>query len=248
MKILSYKKIKSNLYEITLDNSDKVKVYDELILKENLLIKKEIEQSYLSEIIAQNTFYELYHEAIKFLKTKMRSEKEIYQKFNNRYANKEIAKVILKLRQDGYLNDKAYITAYINDSINLRLVGPDKIKKDLVSLGFDNGIVTKNIEEINETVWYEKVKNYADKMIKNNKKLSAISLKQKIVNDLVTKGFGRDIVLSYLGTISINISNEVYKKEFDKLYNKLSKKYEGDRLNYEIKMRLKAKGFGNFID
>lgn len=248
MKILSYKKIKSNLYEITLDNSEKIKLYDEIILKENLLIKREIERSYLNEIIKQNKFYELYHEVIKFFKTKMRSEKEIYQKFNKKYANEEIALIVEKLRKDGYLNDKVYISAYINDSINLKLVGPDKIKNDLVSLGFDNDLVVENLETISEFVWVEKVKRYAEKMIKNNKKLSATALKQKIVNDLIIKGFNREIINNYLDTIKIDINKGIFEKEYQKVYNKLSKKYDGDKLKYEIKMRLKAKGFGNFID
>ncbi|MBQ4584110.1 MAG: RecX family transcriptional regulator [Bacilli bacterium] len=248
MKILSYKKIKNNLYEITFDNLEKVKLYDEIILKENLLIKKEIEQTYLNEIIKQNSFYELYHDTIKFLKMKMRSEKEIYQKFNKKYSNKEIAKVILRLKQDGYLNDKEYITAYINDSVNLKLVGPDKIKKDLFTLGFDIEEVSNAVKVITEDVWYEKIKKYTDKMIKNNKKLSANALRQKIINDLIVKGFSRENINNYLNTINIVINNEIYRKEYDKLYTKLNKKYDGDRLKYELNIRLKAKGFGDFID
>lgn len=248
MKILSYKKIKSNLYEITLDNLEKIKLYDEIILKENLLLKKEIEQSYLNEIIQQNNFYELYHETIKYLKTKMRSEEEIYRKFNKKYSNKEIAKVVLRLKQDGYLNDLAYIKAYINDSINLKLVGPNKIKKDLVSLGFDNDIVAQVLAEINASVWHQKVKKFTDKMIKVNKKFSASALKQKIMSDLINKGFNIDVIDDYLKVVDITISSEVYKKEYTKLYNKFSKKYEGAKLEYEINIRLRAKGFGNFID
>ena len=40
MKIKSYKKIKGNEYELILDNDVKVRLYDDLIIKHELLLKK----------------------------------------------------------------------------------------------------------------------------------------------------------------------------------------------------------------
>ena len=39
--------------------------------------------------------------------------------------------------------------------------------------------------------------------------------------------------------------NDIYKQEYDKLYRKLSKKYEGKLLEYKIKEKLYQKGFRN---
>ena len=41
MKIISYKKIKQNKYEVTLSNNESVLLYDDIILKYELLTKKE---------------------------------------------------------------------------------------------------------------------------------------------------------------------------------------------------------------
>ena len=43
MKIISYKKIKQNKYEVTLSNNESVLLYDDIILKYELLTKKEID-------------------------------------------------------------------------------------------------------------------------------------------------------------------------------------------------------------
>lgn len=247
MKILSYKKIKNNLYELSLDNHTKINLYDEIILKENLLVKKNVEESYLNELICQNNFYELYHLAIKFMKNKMRSEKEIYQKFNKFYSNKDIEKVVDKLRNDGYLNDQLYIKAYVNDALNLKLVGAEKIKRDLEILGFNKVDIINYLDNIDKQIWLDKIEKYTNKLIKNNKKLSSSALKQKIISDLVNKGFKREDVIDCLNGVKITINKEIYEKEYEKLYKKLSKKYTGDKLNYEISMRLKVKGFGEFI-
>ena len=38
---------------------------------------------------------------------------------------------------------------------------------------------------------------------------------------------------------------EIYEKEYKKVKNKLSKKYRGEELDYQIKMKLFQKGFKN---
>ena len=67
MKIKSYKKKKSNIYEITLSNNDKISLYDDVILKYELLLKKEINKQLLDEIISFNSNLESYNIALKYL-------------------------------------------------------------------------------------------------------------------------------------------------------------------------------------
>ena len=43
MQISKYKKLKNNIYEVTLENDEKIKLYEDVILKEELLLKKEID-------------------------------------------------------------------------------------------------------------------------------------------------------------------------------------------------------------
>ena len=40
MKIAKYKKLKNNIYEVTLENNDKIKLYEDVILKEKLWIQQ----------------------------------------------------------------------------------------------------------------------------------------------------------------------------------------------------------------
>ena len=167
MKIISYKKTKSNLYEITLDNKDKIKLYDEIILKYNLLLIKDIDLSLLNKMINENKYYELYNKVLKYLSTKMRSEKEIYNKYKE-YDSKDIAKVITKLKEQGYLNDSEYIKAYINDSINLKMVGYLKIKNDLLKLGFKEEEIVSYLNQIDQDIWNNKIAKLVDNMIKHN--------------------------------------------------------------------------------
>ncbi len=242
MKITNYKKTKSNVYEITLDNKDKIKLYDEIILKYNLLLIKEVDLKLLNQMIDENKYYELYNKALKYLSTKMRSEKEIFKKFKE-YDSKDISKVIIKLKEQGYLNNNDYIKAYINDSLNLKMIGYYKIKKDLLDLGFKEEEILIHLDHIDNYVWESKISKLADNMIKHNRKYSINFLKQKIINNLISKGFAKEDIISYLEKTEILIDDDIYNKEYNKLKTKLSNKYTGEQLEFEIKRRLKAKGF-----
>ncbi len=242
MKIINYKKTKLNIYEITLDDHTKYTLYDEVILKNNLLLKKEIDLNLLNKLLDENKYYELYNKCLKYLSTKMRSEKEIYKKFKD-YSEKDISKVIDKLKEEKYLNNEEYIKAYINDAVNLKVVGYYKIKNDLVNLGLKEADIIKYLDEVSYDIWQEKIKKLADNMIKNNRKDSLIMLKQKIINNLINKGFAKEDIISYLDSIEITVDDSIYEKEYNKIKSRLKRKYSGEELERETKRRLKAKGF-----
>ena len=75
-KISSFKTKKGGIYEITLDNHEKVNLYDDVILKYNLLLSKEIDEKKLKQILEDNSYLESYHIALKYLNYKLRTEKE----------------------------------------------------------------------------------------------------------------------------------------------------------------------------
>ena len=68
MKILCYKNKKGNIYEITLSNKEKITLYDDVILKYNLLITKEIKDNELNNILIDNDKIKAYLLAIKYIR------------------------------------------------------------------------------------------------------------------------------------------------------------------------------------
>ena len=57
MKIKKISKKKGSLYEIILDNNELLNLYDDVILKYNLLLKKEIDEKEIKEIIKFNSYF-----------------------------------------------------------------------------------------------------------------------------------------------------------------------------------------------
>ena len=120
MNIEKYKYLKDGKYLIILDEKEYI-MYEDVIIKNNILSKKKITQEELESYIKDNRYYEAYYKALKYINTKLRTTKEInkYLEKNN-YEEKEIINVILKLKEDGYLNDKIYTDSYIRQQINLK--------------------------------------------------------------------------------------------------------------------------------
>ena len=133
MEIKNIRKLKNGKYELTLISGDKVITYDEVIIKNNLLYKKDITSKEIDEIEKLNTFYDIYDKAIKHISKKMRSTKEIKEYLEGYdLSGKEEEELINKLKKIGMINDEMYVKAYVSDKIHLSSDGPNKIKNELL--------------------------------------------------------------------------------------------------------------------
>lgn len=242
MKIESYKKKKNNIYEITLSNKEKINLYDDVILKYELLLKKEISNNELKKIVEDNKYIESYYVALKFINIKLRTEKEIRNKLKD-YPNIITDKTINRLKEEGYINNNLYIKSYINDGINLKMVGQNKLLYDLKKIGFNENDILNYLNIIDSKIFLNKIDKYIVKRIKTNHNLSSLMLKNKIVSELINKGFYKEDILETLNKYIIEDDESIYKKEYEKLKMKLSKKYSGEELEYQIKIKLYQKGF-----
>ena len=242
MKIDKYKYLKNSKYEVIINN-EKYIIYEDIILKNELLIKKEISKRELDLLLEENNFYEAYYKSIKYINLKLRTKKEIedYLK-RNEFDKKTISSVITRLEEEKYLDDDIYSKAYIHDQIVLKLVGPNKIKKDLIKLKIKEDIIDKNIIIYTKDIELEKLEKLISKAINTNKNKSSYMLKNKILADMINRGFTKEYIEEILNNKNIDDA-DIYQKEYDKLYNKLSKKYQGKELEYKIKQKLYQKGF-----
>ena len=240
MKIIKYKKSKKNTYELLLDDSNIIILYDDVIIKYNLLIDKEVDEKKLEEITSYNAFLENYYRAINYINKKMRTEKEI-KKYLEKYTDNitNINKIINILYKDGYLNKERYIKAYINDQYNLTLNGPIKVENDLIGLGYLKEDIIEYLETFN---WEDRIDKLISKKKKNNK-ISNNNLKIKILNDIIKLGYDKNIISEKLENIEFDSDIEILKKEFNKIFKKYSLKYSDYELEYKVINYLYKKGF-----
>ena len=241
MKIQGYKYLGNSKYKVIINNEEYT-LYEDVILKYDLLIK-DVNEKDLAKFLEENKRYEAYYIALKYIKTKLRTRKEIEEYLSKKdYNDFDIDYAVARLEQEKYIDERVYAKSYILDAINLKNIGPNKIVMELTNLGIDKNIVLDELSIFTNYIEEEKVYKYIEKSIKNNHNKSSYILKNKIKQNLINLGYNPNIINKYLNEYNID-DNEIYQKELEKVRSKLSKKYTGKELEYKIKEYMYRKGF-----
>lgn len=234
MKVNKFKKLSGGKYKVYFDNTEMV-LYEEVILKYELLFDKDIDIYMIDKISNENKYYEAYHMALKYIEIKMRSRNELYEYLIRKDFDLDmIDRVLCDIDSLGIINDEVYIESYINDKVNLSNNGPDKIKDELVRMGFDEGKINNYLSNISDDIWREKIEKYISKKLKSNNK-SYYMFINKLKYELISLGYDRYMIEEELSKI------EYFSGDLSKDYDKFNKKYEGDK--YKISNGLHRKGY-----
>lgn len=243
MKVERIEKTNNGRYKMILDSNDSIITYDDVILKNNLLYHKNVDSSLLKQISCDTQFYDIYNKIIKMISTKYRSEKEIkmfLSKTSLISSKKE--EILKKLRENGFINDKRFALAYVNDHIHLSLDGPELIEKKLLEYGISSDLIKEVIDSIDDEIIRAKIVKYISKKIKSNTKYSKIFLKQSIMSYLTTRGYSIEMINEVFESLFYN-DLSIVEREYQRQYKRLVKKYDGDVLFFKIKGKLLSKGF-----
>ena len=194
MKIISYKKTSRGRYIITLDNN-KLTLYEDVILNNNLLFQKDITLELLEKVMNENNYYEAYDLSLSYIETKLRTESEIISYLEKKGFTKNIIDdTIKKLKESNLINEKLYIEAYTNDKINLSSYGPFKIKRNLLDLGLSEDKIDAYLDTISSEVWKSKLDKIISKKVSLMKNKSAYMIKNKLKVDLFNLGYDRNMI------------------------------------------------------
>ena len=229
--------------EKTLNNHSEISIYEELVLKYNLLLKKNISDKELEKIKKENSLLEGYYEALKYLTRKMRSRKEVDDFLKRKEYSKECRDCVLeKLEKEGYVNDQKFLEAFLHDQLSLTLNGPFKIKKELEKLGI---LDYSLLDEISDKVWQERILKIVKKREGIQKKESEKLFKKKLIMYIYTYGYSMSMIESILENYSVEIDENVLLKEKEKYLKKLSSKYDGNALVWQVKRKLYQRGYSS---
>lgn len=241
MKIIKYSKKNSSIYKVMLENNDVLELHENVILNNELLLKKEIDD--LDKLLKENQKYEIYDNALKYINHKLRSVCEMEKYLvNKNYLKDDIKWVIDELLDKKYLNDELYAKCYINDRINLSNDGPRKIINYLESQNISYNIYGKYLNLFEQEIIDEKISKYINKMVKTNKK-SRYVLKNKIYMNLINLGYDKEDINRSLEMINLGDEQDNYEVQKEKLYKKLSRKYTGKELEQKVKEKLYQLGY-----
>ena len=139
-------------YKIYLDN-DILIIYEDTIIKNNLLYKKEIDDNLYNKLLEDNKFYDIYNKTVKFILKHRRSEKEVYEYLLKKdLTDDNIKSIISKLKDINLINDLEYCKAYINDKVYLGSNGINKIRIDLLNQNIPINVIEEQLSNIDISI------------------------------------------------------------------------------------------------
>ena len=194
MKILKYEKKGNNTYKIYLENNQTINLYEDVIIKNNLLYKKEIDESLLEKLDTDNNKEDIYNKCVKYISVRIRSINEIKEYLKRKEIdNPLIENVVEKLIKNKLLNDELFTKAFVKDKLNFTTMGPYKIEQELKKHKIDSNVIYKYLNEIEDEVIDNKINKQINKLIKSNKKKQ--NIRNKIYINLLSLGYSNEMIL-----------------------------------------------------
>lgn len=191
--------------EIQKNNKDRVNIYldgeyalainAELIYKENLKVKDDVDISKLQEIAEKESYIRYKESAIKIIERSYKTEKEIRDKLKQKgYEEKQINNSIDFLKEYDFINDNTYAKAFIKDKLSSK--GSQKIKYDLMKKGIAKDIIEENLIKVDKNEEKEVALNVGRKKYESirRKESDNYKLSGKLYRFLISRGYAYDIV------------------------------------------------------
>lgn len=199
MKIEKYIKTGKSKYQLYLDNGEVLDTYDDVILKEDLLLKKEFDSYTYQRIITQTKLQEYYNACLKYISIRIRSTKEIIDYLKRKkVAEEDIDYIVQKLTKEKLLDDNYFCQCFIKDKLRFTTMGDYKIIYELKKHNITQNIIENNRYLIDEEVLTEKIDKIIRKKIETNKKLDKSTLRNKLYNNLLNSGYSSSLVTKRL--------------------------------------------------
>lgn len=197
MKIIKYEKKGNNKYKVHLENNESINIYEDVIIKNNLLYKKEMDRELLEKIDNDNSQFDAYNKCVKYISVRIRSKHEIEEYLKKKETETSlIEETIDKLIKNNLLNDDIFTKAFVNDKIKFTTMGPYRIEQELKKHHIDSNIIYKYLNEIDDVTIDEKINKQINKLIKSSRKKQ--NLRNKIYMNLLSLGYSNEMILRNL--------------------------------------------------
>lgn len=245
MKITKLEK-KKRLYLLELDESEKIYITEDSLVRFMLSKGKEISELELEQLKNYNQFSLGRGLALYYLSFGQRTCAQV-KTYLRKYdiAESSCQNIINQLTKDGLLNDQAYAQRYIEEQSQYGDKGPYVIKQKLLQKGIDKQLIEEALDGIDFSASLEKL---TEKLVKKyGHRLPTKALEQKIIQSILNRGFSYSQAQEALIGLDLEIDQEaeldLLYKELDKQHRKLIRRYEGYQLQQKLYQNLLRKGY-----
>jgi regulatory protein len=133
--------------------------------------------------------------ALRLIKIRLRSEKEIRDKFKTKeYSTEAVEEVVDFLKKIKLIDDRLFAKLWVESRIK-RPLGLSRLKYELKIKGVDKGLIEEAIDRVKEN--YDEgaaITEVVRNKVKRMKGLPAEKIKARLFGFLLRKGYSRDLV------------------------------------------------------
>ncbi|HCW52970.1 MAG TPA: recombination regulator RecX [Clostridium sp.] len=193
---------------IYLDNEYAFSISMELVYKEGLKSKMEIDVDRLRDIADKEGYLKCKNTALRIVERSFKTEKEMRDKLKEKeYKDDQIEKTIEFLKEYKFINDEAYVNAYVNDKLSSR--GRQKIKYDLIRKGIERNLIEEKLSDIDSDDEKNTALNLAKKKYNSIKKSESdlYKINGKLYRFLMSKGYNYELIKDVVKSVT-NITDE----------------------------------------
>ena len=151
--------------------------------------------------------------ALNLLEYRAHSRRELFDKLK-RFADIDTVNEVLDmLEEGGLIDDRAYAFQYAHDLMEMKLLGPQRLKMELSRKGIDDDTAEEAIFAAEEEIGTAEER--LDRIIELRYKNLLTDEKncKKIINSLFRLGFGYDMIKEAIYKVKEDIADELYGNE-----------------------------------
>ena len=200
-------------------------VHEELVLKFRLVVGKELDELQIDELNGKLDLGDAYQYTLKLLSRRSYTTAQIQEKLESKnYAAHVINEVLGRLINAGLLNDGEYVRSYIHQEMVMGKKGPNKIKLELMRKGVSESVIDQYLPAYGEEYQTEHALKIAHRLINSNYKYGVHVIRQKVINQLINKGFNQQIIDRVMNHLEVEDTQDnqqdILRKEVQKYYQK----------------------------
>jgi regulatory protein len=219
----------------------------DVLIKFGLQKGMEIDEDEWEEIIEEDAYRKAFNNALRFLSFRMRTVHEIETYLEKKEVPENtIKRVISKLGEYQFVNDKTYADSFVKSRMNTSYKGPGAIRQELLKKGISEDKTEAALDQFSQEEQIEAGIKFIHKQFSGKAKRSEKDQKQKIAQQLKQKGYSWEVIEIAFQQAQVGQTEEEEKEALlahaKKAHNKY-KKYNGYEYEGRMKKYLFSKGF-----
>lgn len=137
-----------------------------------------------------------YQKAARYCAYQERTEKEVQEKLRAWGVKQDEKTYIIRtLKEDRFLDEERYVTAFIRGKFLTKKWGKRKLWAALVEKGINQTLIQKGLATIKDTDYIQSLYHVAKQKKQSLVGVTSMQERQKLINYLLQKGYESDLVI-----------------------------------------------------